>query len=58
VLNGDRSWIVRLELNAGDMQFFKARHSLHQVNENTANDDRSLLIMSFTGPPGIMGSLY
>ena len=58
VLNGDRSRIVRLELNAGDMQFFKGRYSLHQVTENTGDDDRLLLIMSFTEQPGMIGSLY
>lgn len=58
VLNGDRSRITRLELNAGDLQFFLGRFSLHQVTENTGDDDRLLLIMSFTEQPGVIGSLY
>ncbi|WP_261843286.1 HalD/BesD family halogenase [Aliamphritea ceti] len=58
VLDGDRSRITRLELNAGDLQFFLGRFSLHQVTENTGDDDRLLLIMSFTEKPGVIGSLY
>ncbi|WP_271272639.1 HalD/BesD family halogenase [Aliamphritea hakodatensis] len=58
VLSGDRSRITRLELNAGDLQFFLGRFSLHQVTENTGDDDRLLLIMSFTEKPGVIGSLY
>jgi hypothetical protein len=31
---------------------------LHQVTENTGDEDRLLLIMSFTEQPGVIGSLY
>lgn len=58
VLDGDRSRVKRLELNAGDLQFFLGRFSLHQVTENTGDEDRLLLIMSFTEQPGVIGSLY
>ncbi|MFT5811300.1 MAG: hypothetical protein ACI9KM_002069 [Rubritalea sp.] len=58
VLDGDRSRVKRLELNAGDLQFFLGRFSLHQVTENTGVEDRLLLIMSFTEQPGVIGSLY
>jgi hypothetical protein len=58
VLNGDRSRVKRLELNAGDLQFFLGRFSLHQVTKNTGDEDRLLLIMSFTEQPGVIGSLY
>lgn len=58
VLDGDRNRIKRLELNAGDLQFFLGRFSLHQVTENTGDEDRLLLIMSFTEKPGVIGSLY
>ncbi len=56
VLDGDRQRIKRLELNAGDLQFFLGRYSLHQVTENTGSDNRLLLIMSFTEQPGVIGS--
>ena len=57
VLDGDRSRVRRLELDAGDLQFFLGRFSLHQVTENTGNNDRLLLIMSFADAPGMIGSL-
>jgi len=56
VLDGDRSRVKRLQLNAGDLQFFLGRFSLHQVTENTGSDDRLLLIMSFTEKPGVIGN--
>ena len=52
----DRSRVKRLDLNAGDLQFFLGRFSLHQVTENTGIDDRLLLIMSFTQKPGVIGN--
>ncbi|MEM7563601.1 MAG: hypothetical protein AAF353_11210 [Pseudomonadota bacterium] len=57
VLKGDRSRVRQLELNAGDLQFFLGRFSLHQVTENTGNTDRLLLIMSFSEQPGMVGSM-
>ena len=57
VLDGDRSRVKQLDLNAGDLQFFLGRFSLHQVTENTGFDDRLLLIMSFTEKPNMIGSL-
>ena len=56
VLDGDRSRVKRLQLNAGDLQFFLGRFSLHQVTENTGDNDRLLLIMSFSEKPGMIGS--
>jgi len=56
VLDGDRSRVRQLELNAGDLQFFLGRFSLHQVTENTGDNDRLLLIMSFAETPGMIGS--
>jgi hypothetical protein len=56
VLNGDRSRVKRFSLQAGDLQFFLGRFSLHQVTENTGDEDRLLLIMSFTEKPGMVGS--
>ena len=57
VLDGDRSQVKRLELNAGDLQFFLGRFSLHQVTANSGNVDRLLLIMSFSEKPGMIGSM-
>jgi hypothetical protein len=57
VLDGDRSRVRQLQLNAGDLQFFLGRFSLHQVTANTGNNDRLLLIMSFSEKPGVIGSL-
>ncbi len=57
VLRGDRSRVKPLELNAGDLQFFLGRFSLHQVTENTGSTDRMLLIMSFAETAGMVGSM-
>jgi hypothetical protein len=57
VLDGERDRVRRLELNAGDLQFFLGRFSLHQVTENTGSNDRLLLIMSFSEQPGMVGSM-
>jgi len=56
VLEGDRSRVRQLDLNAGDLQFFLGRFALHQVTENTGSTDRLLLIMSFTEQPGVIGN--
>jgi len=57
LLDGDRSRVRQLQLNAGDLQFFLGRFSLHQVTANSGDDDRLLLIMSFSEKPGMIGSL-
>ena len=57
VLDGDRSRVKRLELNAGDLQFFLGRFSLHQVTANSGDTDRLLLIMSFSEKPGMVGRM-
>ncbi len=56
VLDGDRNCVTSLQLNAGDLQFFLGRFSLHRVTENTGDNDRLLLIMSFSEKPGMIGS--
>ena len=56
VLNGDRSRVKRLNLNAGDLQFFLGRFSLHRVTHNIGSTDRLLLIQSFTEMLGIIGN--
>ena len=57
VLDGNRERVKRLELNAGDLQFFLGRFALHQVTQNTGDNDRLLLIMSFSEQPGMIGSM-
>ena len=44
VLDGDRARVRRLELNAGDLQLFLGRYSLHQVTRNEGARSRLLLI--------------
>ncbi|HEY5738084.1 MAG TPA: hypothetical protein VIW27_00090 [Gammaproteobacteria bacterium] len=56
VLDGDRSRVRSLQLNAGDLQFFLGRFSLHRVTANTGSTDRLLLIMSFSEKPGMVGN--
>ncbi len=58
VLEGDRSRVVRLDLEPGDLQLFLGRFSLHRVTENTGDTDRLLLIMSYAERPGMIGSLH
>ena len=56
VLDGDRRRVTRLELNAGDLQIFLGRFSLHRVTKNTGRWDRLLLIMSFAEEAGMIGN--
>ncbi len=56
VLDGARDRVRSLELNAGDLQFFLGRFSLHRVTANSGAGDRLLLIMSFAEKPGMIGS--
>lgn len=58
VLNGDRGRVKQLDLNAGDLQLFLGRFSLHRVTRNTGDTDRLLLIMSFAEQPGMVGNAY
>lgn len=58
VLDGDTARVKRLPLRAGDLQLFLGRFSLHRVTENTGTTDRLLLIMSFAGKPGMIGSVH
>jgi len=58
VLRGDRERVVRLPLEAGDLQLFLGRFSLHRVTKNLGDTDRLLLIMSFAERPGMIGSVH
>lgn len=46
----------RLNLEPRDLQFFLGRYSLHQVTKNTGDNDRLLIIMSFTDQPNLIGN--
>ena len=56
VIRGERDRVKRLELKAGDLQLFLGRFSLHRVTPNTGQNNRLLLIMSFTNVPGMVGN--
>ncbi len=56
VLDGDRSRVKRLALNAGDLQLFLGRFSLHRMTAITGYRDRLVLIMSFAEKPGMVGN--
>ncbi len=58
VLDGDRTRVKTLDLEAGDLQLFLGRFSLHRVTRNTGKRDRLLLIMSFAEKPGMVGNPY
>ncbi len=58
VLEGDSTQVRRLHLQAGDLQLFLGRFSLHRVTRNTGTRDRLLLIMSFAEKPGMIGSVH
>ena len=58
ILAGDRSRVKRLNLEAGDLQFFLGRHSLHQVTANEADSERLLLIQSFCEEEGVIGNPF
>jgi len=58
VLAGDRSRVKRLNLQAGDLQFFLGRYSLHQVTANEADSERLLLIQSFCEEDGVTGNPF
>ena len=58
VLNGTSDRVNRLDLQPGDLQLFLGRFSLHQVTENTGDEDRLLLIMSWAEKPEMVGNIH
>ena len=58
VLMGTSDRIKRLDLQPGDLQLFLGRFSLHQVTENTGDEDRLLLIMSWADRPDMVGNIH
>jgi hypothetical protein len=44
-----------LQGNAGDLQLFLGRYSLHQVTETAGATDRHVLVLSYAEGPGVIG---
>ncbi|MEL7158142.1 MAG: hypothetical protein AAFN30_16305 [Actinomycetota bacterium] len=56
VLAGDRQRVVSLDLQPGDLQIFRGRHSLHRVTP--VHDDagpRHAVVMAYTDDPDVIG---
>jgi hypothetical protein len=56
VLAGDRSRVVSLTLEPGDLQIFRGRYSLHKVNGIRGATNRYVGIFSFVEKEGMCGS--
>jgi len=56
VLDGDRSGVKSLTLEAGDLQIFKGRYSLHRVAPLTGARNRYVAIFSYVEEPFMVGS--
>lgn len=44
-----------IEANAGDLQLFLGRYSLHKVTEVAGATDRHVLVLSYSDRPGVIG---
>ncbi len=56
VLDGDEGSVKTLCLEAGDLQLFKGRYSLHRVKPVSGQKKRYVGIFSFVEEPGMVGS--
>lgn len=56
VLDGKSDKVVRLELEPGDLQLFKARYSLHRVAPLKGERRRYVAIFSYVDRPDMVGS--
>lgn len=57
VLNGTGGEFVRhLQLQRGDLQFFKGRYALHRVSPVEGSSDRHTAIFAYTMEPGVIGT--
>ncbi len=54
VLDGDRGPVRTLELNAGDLQIFRGRYSLHRVTAVEGSQTRYVGIFSYADAPGMV----
>ena len=58
VLTGTgRELVQHLELQPGDLQMFKGRYALHQVNPVEGEHERHTAIFAYTPEPGVIGTL-
>ncbi|MEM7139671.1 MAG: arpA protein [Actinomycetota bacterium] len=56
VLDGGREGVVTLDLQPGDLQIFRGRHSLHAVTRVPAGSrPRHAAIYAYTAEPGVIG---
>jgi hypothetical protein len=53
ILNGDRSGVVSLELQPGDVQLFRGRNSLHRVTSTVG--ERHTVLFGYATQPGVIG---
>jgi hypothetical protein len=56
VLEGDRAPVRRLDLEAGDLQIFFGRYSLHRVSPVQGARDRHTVIFAYAREPGLVGN--
>ncbi len=56
VLDGDRAPVRSLRLEAGDLQIFRGRYSLHRVAPLRGTRPRYVAIFSYVEEPGMVGS--
>ena len=56
VLDGDSKLVNKLDLQVGDLQIFKGRYSLHQVN-SIKQGIRHTVIFGYSREPGFIGSV-
>ncbi|MEX0350705.1 MAG: hypothetical protein AB3N15_14890 [Paracoccaceae bacterium] len=57
VLDGDRRHVRQLELQPGDLQIFRGRHSLHRVTGVEGEQKRYVGIFSFVETEGMCGGI-
>jgi len=56
VLDGDRAAVKALDPEAGSLQIFFGRHSLHRVTRVRGGRDRHSVIFAYAAEPGLMSS--
>ncbi len=57
ILQGDRTGVRRVAIEAGTLMLFRGHYSLHRVTEVTGQRDRLQSILGFNARPGAKGSM-
>ncbi len=57
IMQGDRTAVRTVELEAGTLMLFRGHYSLHRVTEVTGKRDRLQSILGFNPKPGIQGTM-